>query len=114
MQSTNELTKYEQQQAIQRKQYEQSTEFKQKQLEYIQSLSKEQQEVLNTPLEQSIENYSYERLKQIREEQTQYYSDKKSISKRMEDFIDTYISLGSLIGIIIIIILFNLLKWVLT
>lgn len=114
IQSTNELTKYEQQQAIQRKQYEQSVEFKQKQLDYIQSLSKEQQEVLNTPIERSIENYSYERLRQIREEQTQYYSEHKSLSKRIEEFIDTYISLGSLIGIILIIILFNLLRWVIT
>lgn len=114
IQSTNELTKYEQQQAIQRKQYEQSVEFKQKQLDYIQSLSKEQQEVLNTPIERSIENYSYERLRQIREEQTQYYSDKKSIPQRIENFIDTYISLGSLFGIILIIILFNLLRWVIT
>ena len=80
----------------------------------MESLSKEQQEILNTPIEQSIENYSYEKLKQIREEQTKYYSEHKSLSKRIENFIDTYISLGSLFGIILIIILFNLLKWVLT
>ena len=114
MQSTNQLTRYEQQQAIKRKQYEESEEFKQKQLEYRQSLPKEQQEILNTPIEQSLENYSYEKLKQIREEQTQYYSEHKSLSKRIEEFIDTYISLGSLISIILIIILFSLLKWVLT
>ena len=114
MQSTNQLTRYEQQQAIQRKQYEQSVEFKQKQLDYIQSLSKEQQELLNTPIERSIENYSYERLRQIREEQTQYYSDKKSIPQRIENFIDTYISLGSLVGIILIIVLFSLIRWALS